>query len=466
VTTDCKSCTCADRSSEAGPVALTLAQPAPRGAPWYHVIDGDRPQALLVESSALFEISPPLASALTAGDPHAQALLANYRPAPTARDLPADLPSPTAISLNVAQSCNLTCSYCYADEGRFGGAARRMSPDTARAAIDELLDGARAGDSVLVGFIGGEPLLNRPVVHDSVAYTRDRAAARGIHARFSITTNATLLSATDRDLLRSNAFAVTVSIDGGRGRHDRHRRRRDGSGSWENILDHVGDLLANPGSARVSARATITRDDLDVAGVVSEVLAAGFTEVGVSPVRTGPDPALVVSGSDWATYLAGMIEAAQHETSRLNRDGAHQGWRFANFGNALTEIHRGTARPLPCGAGYGYLSVDVDGRYATCHRTVGDPRFDLGVIGSRSDDARAAFLSARLVDTQQPCQNCWARYLCGGGCHAEVTHAGRDGCDMIRGWLDFCLAAYPELCARFPTLFGADQPAERSPADG
>jgi uncharacterized protein len=466
VTPDCHSCACADRSSETGPVALTLAAPPPVGAPWYHVIDGARPQALLVESSALFEISPPLASALIAGDPQAQALLADYRPAPTARELPAELPAPTAISLNVAQSCNLTCSYCYADEGRFGGPARRMTRDTARAAIDELLDGARAGDSVLVGFIGGEPLLNRDVLHDSVAYTQGRATGRGIHARFSITTNATLLTASDRDLLRGNPFAVTVSIDGGRARHDRHRRRRDGGGSWDHILDHVGDLLANPGAARVSARATITRDDLDVAGAVNELLAAGFTEVGVSPVRTGPDPALVLSGTDWATYLAAMIDAAQQETARLERDGAQHGWRFANFGNALAEIHRGTARPLPCGAGYGYLSVDVDGRYATCHRTVGDPRFDLGAIGSRSDDARAAFLSARLVDTQQPCRDCWARYLCGGGCHAEVTHAGRDGCDMIRGWLDFCLAAYPELCDRFPALFSTDQRAERLPAHG
>ncbi|MGC2679529.1 MAG: radical SAM protein, partial [Mycobacterium sp.] len=233
MTTDCQSCACADRSSETGPVALTLAPPPPGGAPWYHVVDGTRPQALLVESSALFEISPPLASALTAGDPQAQALLADYRRGPTARDLPADLPAPTAISLNVAQSCNLSCSYCYADEGRFGGSARRMTRDTARAAIDELLDGARAGESVLVGFIGGEPLLNRGVVHDSVAYTQDRASARGVHARFSITTNATLLTASDCDLLRSNPFAVTVSIDGGRARHDRHRRRRGGGGSWD-----------------------------------------------------------------------------------------------------------------------------------------------------------------------------------------------------------------------------------------
>lgn len=466
MTTGCGSCAGAQPNQTAGPVALVLDPPPATKAPWYHIIEGTRPQALIVEGSALFEISPPLAAALTAGDLDAQALLAEHRSAPMARELPAVLPTPSAISLNVAQSCNLTCSYCYADEGRFGGTARRMSHDTARAAIDELLNDASAGETILVGFIGGEPLLNRDVVHDSVAYTKAQAAVRGIHVRFSITTNATLLTARDRELLRNNPFAVTISIDGGRARHDRHRRRHDGAGSWALIVDHLDDLLTNAGLAQVSARATITRDDLDIAGTVGELLAAGFTDIGVSPVRTGPDPELIVSGNDWDTYLAAMIEAAHQETARLHRDGAHDGWRFANFGNALTEIHRGTARPLPCGAAYGYLSVDVDGRYTTCHRTVGDPRFDLGAIGSRADDARAAFLSARLVDTQRPCRDCWARYLCGGGCHAEVAAAGRSGCDMIRGWLDFCLGSYPEIRRRFPALFDANQPAERPPSHG
>src|SRR2546430_8832907 len=29
-----------------------------------------------------------------------------------------------------------------------------------------------------------------------------------------------------------------------------------------------------------------------------------------------------------------------------------------------------------------------------------------------------------------------SRYLCGGGCHAEVLQAGRRGGDYIRGWLE------------------------------
>jgi uncharacterized protein len=412
-----------------------------------------------VSNSALFEVAPSFFAELAAGDPAALAELAAITPDldRTGFGRLGDLPAPRAISLNVAQACNLACTYCYADEGRFHGSARTMSTEVARRAVDELVAGARPGERVLVGFIGGEPLLNRAVVHDTVAYAWGRARDVGVSVGFSITTNGTLVDEPDAALFRSRPFTVTVSIDGGQATHDRHRRGRNGSGSWERTVGNLGPLLREPGLSRVSARATITRDDLDVARRVDEVVAAGFRDVGVSPARTGPDPSVLLRGPDWQTYLDGLVDAAEADLRRLRRDGAATGFRFANLGTSLGEIHRGSCRPLPCGAAYGYLSVDVDGNYATCHRTVGDGRFRVGRIGDRSDAARRAFLEPRLVDSQEPCRSCWARYLCGGGCHAEVAEAGREGCDMIRGWLDYCLSLYPTVLAEFPELFPSRQ---------
>jgi hypothetical protein len=63
--------------------------------------------------------------------------------------------------------------------------------------------------------------------------------------------------------------------------------------------------------------------------------------------------------------------------------------------------------------------------------------------------ARALHLNRSHVDSIEPCRKCWARYLCGGGCHHEVKARGRVGCDYIRGWLAFCLKAYVELGAHF-----------------
>src|SRR5262249_53857786 len=59
-----------------------------------------------------------------------------------------ETPTPRAFSLNVSQACNMSCGYCYADKGQFGGRARLMPTATARRAVDRLIATAARGDRV------------------------------------------------------------------------------------------------------------------------------------------------------------------------------------------------------------------------------------------------------------------------------------------------------------------------------
>jgi uncharacterized protein len=423
---------------------VTAARPAE--PPWFHLVRAGAPAVFLVPGSMLFDVDDELFGALDRDEPDAVAQIrALVPPPPAAADA---LPPVTALSLNVAQACNLACSYCYADQGRYGGKARLMDEETAFHGIDLLIASAR-GNGVTVGFIGGEPFLNRDLVHASVAYARAAARRAGIAVKFALTTNATLLDADDVRLLRDHRFAVTVSIDGGAAQN-RHRPRYKGGNSTDAVLAGIGPLLADPGAARVSARATVTRDDLDVVSRIEALINAGFQDVGVSPVRTGPRADLALRGADWPSLLANMTAAAERELARVDTG---EPPRFSNFWVALRSIHRGTARPLPCGSAASYLSLDVDGMIFSCHRTINQPSFRMGSVDRGLDAAaRASFLAETHVDGQEPCNSCWARYLCGGGCHAEVAAAGRSGCDFIRGWLDYCLHAYRQVADRHPML--------------
>ena len=107
-------------------VALPMFKPAPPppgAAPWFHLIARDRPLAFLVGASRLFEIDPALSDRLHAGDVEALAALRAFE-LPRAPSAPDPAP-PVALSLNVAQVCNLACDYCYADEaGSVGPRAR------------------------------------------------------------------------------------------------------------------------------------------------------------------------------------------------------------------------------------------------------------------------------------------------------------------------------------------------------
>jgi uncharacterized protein len=91
---------------------------------------------------------------------------------------------------------------------------------------------------------------------------------------------------------------------------------------------------------------------------------------------------------------------------------------------------------------------------AACHRFVGDVEGAMGDLREGIDRQRQnAWLADRHVHRQKPCVDCWARYLCSGGCHHEVIARGRPACDYIRGWLHYCLQAYARLSHGRPEWF-------------
>jgi uncharacterized protein len=197
--------------------------------------------------------------------------------------------------------------------------------------------------------------------------------------------------------------------------------------------------------------------------VLEHVLGLGFDEVGFAAVLVSPDPALALPADGFAALLADVVECGEMALAELS---AGRRYPFGNFETAMHQIHRGSHRPYPCGAGAGYLSAGADGDLFACHRLVDDPDFAMGSVQAGPDnEARAAHLARSHVARTAPCRSCWARYLCGGGCYHEVSRRGRPGCDYIRGWLEFCLRAYVELSVANPDYFSFPPPAGPSGSD-
>jgi uncharacterized protein len=366
---------------------------------------------------------------------------------------PARPPALRSLSLNVAQSCNMTCHYCYADAGRFGGRPRMMEPAVGEAAVDGLIRESEPGADLLLGFMGGEPLLNRALVHHAARYGAEAAARAGRRMRFSITTNATLMTPEDARLFAALPFTVQVSIDGQRAANDAARPMANGAGSYDRIMDALRLMEAIGRPRHLAARVTVTPLTGELPGILDHLVRLGFDEVGFAAVLVSPSPRHAFAPADFPRFLDGMIACGRRALAELS---AGRPYSFGNFETAMREIHRGTHRPYPCGAGAAYLSANAEGHLYACHRLIDDPRFAMGDVRRGSDvAARTAHLTESHVDRMEPCRGCWARYLCGGGCYHEVSRRGRVGCDYIRGWLDFCLRAYVELMAVRPEYFAA-----------
>lgn len=355
------------------------------------------------------------------------------------------------LSLAVAQRCNLGCTYCYAEGGDFGGDAVSMDVSTGQEAVDRLLADCTPGERIGLAYMGGEPLANRRVVYELTAYAAQRARELDVDCTFSITTNGTLIGANDIDLFDEYGFAVTVSLDGIGEVHDRLRPMKSGQGSYARILKAITPMLARQQRMQVTARSTVTPHNLDLRATLDELVSMGFHGVGFAPALATPTGTDELGPPDLDNLLHAMMECSDEFVRRLD---AGQRYPFTNLTSALQLVHAGAHRPFPCGAGAAYLGIDADGAASACHRFVGSDLARMGDVHTGWDHAaRDTWLHDRHVDRQEPCRSCWARYLCGGGCHQEVLARGRSGCDFIRAWLDHCLRRYVEVSTAHPEWF-------------
>lgn len=439
--------------------ANALVRPADPRSPHLHLfstVDGGH--LLLPNGNRIFDVPANVFSAL-------EEILSGEEPdlvqvalsalalssTPYIDDTPLKMPPVRALSLAIAQSCNLGCTYCYAQGGSFGGSAVNMSLAVAMNAVDLLLSDTHAGEHVSLSFLGGEPLVNRDALRKVTEHAAAQSALRGVSISLAITTNATLLTPEDGDFFERHGFAVTISVDGPREVHNRLRPFRGGAGSYDRIMANVAPLLERQRAMQVSARVTVTPDNLGLRETLDECIDRGFHSVGFSPMLNSPTDRGVMKSADLEVMLEQMVECGSVFEQRIV-DGIR--YPFLNMVNAMREIHRGTHRPYPCGAGAGYFGVAADGALAACHRFVGDEHGRMGSLADGVDrDRQAIWLSERHVHNQEPCRSCWARYMCAGGCHHEVIARGRPACDYIRGWLHYCLQAHSRLLRRRPNYF-------------
>src|SRR5437867_6639085 len=90
------------------------------------------------------------------------------------------------LEVILTAGCNLRCTYCYQNDKK----PRRMSWDTLRGALDLLLGSRRREVRVL--FLGGEPLLEFPLIRQAVGYLGS-VAGPGRSVGYSIVTTGTML---------------------------------------------------------------------------------------------------------------------------------------------------------------------------------------------------------------------------------------------------------------------------------
>ncbi len=112
-----------------------------------------------------------------------------------------------SVILVLTARCNLGCSYCYQRARKPLSMAWRTLRDSLVWALEN------AGADLSIVFLGGEPLLEFPLIRRAVDLVEERRRVDQ-HVRYSISTNGTLLCDSVASFLENNRFDTQLSFDG------------------------------------------------------------------------------------------------------------------------------------------------------------------------------------------------------------------------------------------------------------
>lgn len=324
-----------------------------------------------------------------------------------------------ALCIHICHDCNLRCRYCFADEGAYHSAREFMSEETAKKAIDFLIENSGNRKVLEVDFFGGEPLMCLDTIKNVVYYAKEKAAARGKKFLFTTTTNALLLNGEAIEFFNAEMENVVLSLDGRKQVHDAIRKTVNGKGSYDFVINNIKNFVKSRGNKHYYVRGTFTAKNLDFSKDVLFLADNGFDSISMEPVVTDIDD-LAIKEEHIPEILEEYERLCDEYLERYERG---EGFNFFHFNVDLEGGPCLSKRVSACGAGNEYFSVAPNGDIYPCHQFVGDEKFKMGNVngGALNADIRSTFAENCLF-TREKCDKCFTKYICSGGCSANNYH--------------------------------------------
>ena len=330
------------------------------------------------------------------------------------------------LMLNVTDQCNQRCKYCFFSGDYFScrtHSDKHMTWKVAKASIDYFLGRIEKTKRPMIGFYGGEPLLNWHLIEKCVEYIGKKGKARS--PSVAIISNGTLLTERIIDCLIENDVAISISLDGPAEVHDAARVYRNGKGTHRKVIESLATIQRKSPDylrKRVSISCTYDRSN-DVVELFRYFSDDPLCQVLVRlrPIRdfdtdshTLPEETEKKFHQDLGTLINVYFEYLQ---KGLNFNYSFIQNVFYRIFHVLPQRDIGLAnrdsRPnKTCIPGVSQLFVSTDGIFYACDNFC-PPAYYIGDYKAGIEIAKVQrLLEAYVQMCEDMCQNCCAYRLC------------------------------------------------------
>ncbi|ADN37283.1 Radical SAM domain protein [Methanolacinia petrolearia DSM 11571] len=314
--------------------------------------------------------------------------------------------------------CNLACPYCY--ETGLKLPKKRMDEATVEKTIEFIRHTTVSNNSrmIILGFFGGEPLLETETCRTIAEEIFEWAKERSIEYYGTLTTNGTLID--DKTVLDLFPYisSLQVTLDGAEDFHNSKRFYSGGRGTYQDIMTNVGRLKDWDG--HISFRVHIFSDLNDVKVLLEDLKRRGFDKNPKFHIYFA-----LAAPSDACLHFIDDEEMVRgSEKASVLLPGARRLAAACGFSTEITDDTISGEYLHSC-CGYikkGVYMIDPHGDIYMCPVFTGDKQYSIGSVHAGSFDERTPFYYKILTKsplTVAECRDCEYLPLCGGGCPME-----------------------------------------------
>lgn len=332
---------------------------------------------------------------------------------------------PSSTTIDLTEVCNLSCDYCFTWSKNHK--RRSITYDMATKIIDWWLPQVNKKQDILLGFWGGEPLLEYDLMKKLIYYTKglcEKVNINNNNIQFGGTTNGILYTPDKVEWCLEHNSLFLVSLDGIQPVHDKHRILPSGKGSWKIVDKNLRE--AKKIAPQQKIRSSLSDDTIEYffENIQYFVDDLGITDLAFSPVFENEwnQKSLDILAEQFELTINYVIKKAKEGTNIILKhlnDEAH--------------MISGRTPQNSCGAGSGYSGWSIDGFMFPCHRfnkhgLTSKQRSKLSTIIAKPKgnsfeycniEWRNEFINWKNNVPQQCIEcNIFDKSVCNGGCYA------------------------------------------------
>ena len=330
-----------------------------------------------------------------------------------------------SVTLYLTDDCMLNCIYCFDDCGNQDSCAKQlkqsMNPKTAINSLHQVIKNhkqffPKKQLKLNMHFFGGEPTLNMNTIREVVKYLEDRK----IDTTYWISTNGVTSEENIKFMISKN-FRFDIDCDGKPEVHDSQRPFKKGTGKSSFFAERIIKLLVKH-NAKIRTKVVVTNNSIEKMPESVEYLA----DLGINHIRL---EALLIDGraekgelksvepEKFVKYFLKATEKAKELSKKYNRRIYVSNWAIRNIfepRDYFCHFVRGNR-----------IAIMPDGTISKCVRNLHSEASSPFIVGKLDekgiyiDKEKMNKLRNLSVEKMPKCKNCFAKYICSGGCFNE-----------------------------------------------